>query len=90
MKDFYSRSEDILKPGFIESEFDNFADCTGLFYLGALAGLGRVLGKLDRILNGLITRRIYSRDRLNMVQNFVECETHRELLLRYLNLKRRK
>ncbi len=90
MSEFRTRSENITRAGFIEGEYEKFCSSNGLFYLGAVAGLGRITGKIDRMLNGIITRRIYSTRKLNMLQNFIECETHRELFLRYLNTRRRK
>jgi poly-gamma-glutamate synthesis protein (capsule biosynthesis protein) len=58
--------------------------------MGVFAGLGRVLRKVDRMTNGMITNRLYSLKKLNMMQNFIECEAHRELVLKYLNLRRRR
>jgi len=90
LKEFQERSENISKTGFIESEYEKYCISNGLFYLGAVAGLDRITRKIDRISNGIITRRIYSHDRLSMLQNFIECETHRELILKYLNIRRKK
>jgi hypothetical protein len=89
LNEFYERSENILIPGFIEKEYDKFCKDNGRFYLGAFAGLGRVLRKIDGMTGGLITNRIYSLKKMNMVQNFIECEAHRELVLRYLNMRRK-
>jgi poly-gamma-glutamate capsule biosynthesis protein CapA/YwtB (metallophosphatase superfamily) len=90
LSEFQERSQKITTPGFIESEYENYCFDNGLFYLGILAGFGRITRRIDRMLNGLITRKIYNLERLNILQNFVECETHRELLLKYLNLQRKK
>lgn len=90
LAEFQKRSENILKKGFIESEYEKYCISNGLFYLGALAGFGRITRKLDRMLNGSITRLIYSPEKMNMLQNFIECETHRELVLKYLNFRRKK
>jgi hypothetical protein len=87
---FYERSENILLPGFIEKEYDKFCNENGLYYLGAFAGLGRVSRKIDGLLNGIITKRIYSMKKMHMLQNFIECEAHRELVVRYLNMRRKK
>lgn len=87
---FNERSANIIQEGFTDSEYEKYCQTSGLFYLGAFAGLGRIAGKIDRISNGLITRIIYSRRRLNMLQNFIECETHRELVVRLLNIRRKK
>ena len=90
LNEFHRRSENITQAGFIDEEYEKYCVAHGLFYLGAFAGLGRITSKIDRMLNGIILRRIYSPDRLNMLQNFIECETHRELVLKYLSIRRKK
>jgi poly-gamma-glutamate capsule biosynthesis protein CapA/YwtB (metallophosphatase superfamily) len=90
LKAFDNRSQEISKPGFIESEYEKFCSKNGLYYLGAFAGLGRILRKADGIMKGILTRQIYSRKKLNMLQNFIECEAHRELFLNYLRTRRKK
>jgi poly-gamma-glutamate synthesis protein (capsule biosynthesis protein) len=90
LKAFYERSQKISLPGFIDSEYERFCMKNGLYYLGAFAGLGRIFRKVDGLLNGLITHQIYSMKKLNMLQNFIECEAHRELFLRYLRVRRKK
>jgi poly-gamma-glutamate synthesis protein (capsule biosynthesis protein) len=87
---FNERSRNILLPGFIEKEYEKFCKEKGLSYMGVFAGLGRVLRKVDRMTNGVITNRLYSLKKLNMMQNFIECEAHRELVIKYLNLRRRR
>jgi poly-gamma-glutamate synthesis protein (capsule biosynthesis protein) len=87
---FNERSRDILMPGFIEKKYEEFCKEKGLSYMGVFAGLGRVLRKVDRMTNGAITNRLYSLKKLNMMQNFIECEAHRELVLKYLNLRRKR
>ncbi len=90
LSEFHDRSEKIKTPGFIDKEYEKYCLENGLFYLSSIAGLGRIARKIDRMTNGIITGRIFSRSKLNMMQNFIECETHRELVLRYLNVKRKK
>jgi hypothetical protein len=90
LSEFNERSLKLTTPGFIESEYENYCMDNGLFYLGSLAGMGRIARRIDRMLKGMLTNRIYNLEKLNMLQNFIECETHRELLLRYLNLRRKK
>jgi poly-gamma-glutamate synthesis protein (capsule biosynthesis protein) len=78
-----------LVPGFIESEFEKFCIDNGTFYLATSAGFGRVVRKIDKVFKGMFTKRIYSIEKLSRLQNFIECEAHRELFLTYLNFKRR-
>jgi len=85
---FHERSRKITVPGFIETEYEKFCIANGLFYLGAFAGFGRILRRVDKLLHGIITRQIYSLKKMNMIQNFIECEAHRELFLKYLHTRR--
>ncbi len=87
---FYERSKQISFPGFIESEYDKFCLKNGPYYLSTLAGFGRILRKIDKLLNGKISKQFYSSKKFNLIQNHIECEAHRELLLRYLHLIRMK
>ncbi|MHC1733007.1 MAG: CapA family protein [Bacteroidales bacterium] len=86
LEDFYKRSEEILKPGFIEHQFDEYCFVNGQYYLATLAGLGKTIRRIDKVLNRPLTRLIYSEQKLNTIQNHFECETHREVMLRYLKL----
>ena len=89
LKDFYERSENISRTGFVESEYEKFCRSNGLFYMGAFAGFSRIPRRIDKALNGNLTKLIYSMKKLNMMENFIECEAHRELFLRYLAMKRK-
>ena len=90
LKDFNERSNNLSLPGFIETEYEKFCISRGLFYIGAIAGLGRIPRKLNELLHGIITRQIYSLKKLNSLQNMIECEAHRELILRYLRIIRKR
>jgi len=85
---FQERSGNLNKPGFVAAEYERFILTKGRYYLGTSAGLGRVLLKIDTMLNGVFTDRIFSSKKLNRLQNFIECEAHRELFLSYLDIKR--
>ncbi len=90
LKDFNERSGNLSQPGFIDTEYEKFCIRSGLFYMGAFAGMGRIPRKLNELLNGIITRQIYSLKKLNLVQNMIECEAHRELVIRYLRVIRKR
>ena len=67
--------------GFVEKKYSEFADQTVESYLRKLAGYGRWLSALDRkMLGGLLLRKKYSKKKLLAIQNYIECEAHRELL----------
>ena len=88
MAELNRRSQEITVPGFIKSEYDRYCSINGMFYLGALAGFGRIVRKINTLSGGLLTRLIFPLKKMNMVQNFIECEAHRELLINYLDQKR--
>lgn len=87
---FNQRSEQIKNPGFISSEFEKYCLEYGQYYLATMAGLGKNLRRADKVLNRPITRLIYSRKKLDIIRNHFECETHRELIIRYIRLLTRK
>lgn len=89
---FYKRSEEILVSGFIESEYKKFANSMLNFYLLRMLGnrniVIRVLNKLskNRVNNWLIGKK-FDNQRKRGLQNIIECEAHRELLLYALKNK---
>lgn len=78
---FHERSRAILQPGFLEQEYNNFAERYLKFYLATLNGRDNLLAKIIRKLCWNIMYKLwYPRQaRLNIL-NMVECEAHRELL----------
>lgn len=88
LSDFYRRSEEIKNPGFVERQFDKYCIEYGQYYLATLAGMGTTLRRIDKVLNRPFTRFLYSRTKLNIIQNHFECETHREMILRYIRILR--
>lgn len=90
---FNERSEAIQKPGFLEKQYIDFSKKYIGSYLLALHGhrslLFRVFNKLTRgIIGRLVVTYYYRRDCLLPIENFIECEAHRELLLSGLKQKR--
>jgi len=81
---FFIRSEDIGTNGFIEEQYDKYCLANGQYYLATMAGFGTTLRRTDKLLNRLFTRMIYSERKLHIIQNHLECETHRELIINYL------
>ncbi|WP_334103101.1 CapA family protein [Mesotoga prima] len=86
---FNKRSQEILMAGFVKKKYSEFADQSVESYLRKLAGYGRWLSAFDRkILGGLLLRKKYSKKKLLAIQNYIECEAHRELLLTGLRKER--
>lgn len=91
---FRTRSEEIKDPDFIQKKYAEFADTmidaylwrlsgkkTGYFY----AGLRKLFG--GRILRAYIDKKLNIK-RIVAIENIIECEAHRELLLQGLNNKK--
>lgn len=85
---FRLRSEQILKPGFVESEFARYCDENGQYYMAVFAGFGKIVRNIDKLFKGFFTRQLYSWKKASLIQNHVECESQRETVIGYLNNKR--
>mgnify|MGYP000179529431 CR=1 FL=1 len=85
---FIKRSEEILQKDFISQQYRKFAYENYFNYIRSLAGFGKWLSRLDRkLLNNRLVRHKYNKKQLLAVQNYVECESHRELFLQGLSSK---
>jgi hypothetical protein len=83
LNDFHKRSSEICQEWFVEQQYQKFASENIEGYLRKFSGLGKWASRIDRkLLNGLILRNIYSKSNLLAIQNFIECEAHRELVLK--------
>lgn len=87
LKGFYSRSREITEPGAVQSRYGEFAERMRQHYLLTIQGVRqRSFGNrlLNRLTGGRWLRwrlRRYEKECLLTLQNFMECEAHRELLL---------
>ena len=88
MGSFLKRSEQILIPGFIESEFERFCNENGQYYMAVFAGMGKIIRNVDKLANGVFTKLLYRGRKACNVQNHIECESQRETVIGYLNKKR--
>ena len=87
LQGFNERSRQILDEAFVQQEYDKFAAQMLNGYLEIFHGrniISRILNKLFR--HKRMTR-IYSTTDLTAIQNIVECEAHRELVLTGLKNK---
>ena len=81
---FYNRSQQILRTGFIQDNYQHFADTALNSYLRVCSGYwGRTLCAriLNKILKDSLFIRIYKQKDLLHIQNILECEAHRETFL---------
>ena len=86
LSDFYQRSDQIKNIGFVENEYSIFAKNMVNRYLLTCSGYGhnfilRLLNKICgyRLTDFLVNR--FKKKELIAIRNFVECESHRELLI---------
>ena len=90
LKGFYDRSREITEPGAVKSRYEAFAKQNRQHYLLTIKGVRqRSFGNrvLNRLTGGRWLRwrlRRYEKEGLLTLQNFVECEAHRELLIQML------
>lgn len=86
---FSKRSEEIKKHGFIEEKYREFAVKNIDNYLRKFLGFGKWTSRIDRILlKGMLVKMRSNQRHLLSVRNYVECEAHRELLLRGIEARR--
>lgn len=79
---FQKRSEEILVPGFVKRNYQDFARESLDRYLRQFAGWGRWISALDgKVLGGRLLRMKYKGRKLLSLINHVECEAHRESVL---------
>src|SRR5699024_2848521 len=79
---FYERSSKIVEEGFIEKEYQKFADKNIKNYIRKLAGYGKWKLRFDNhIFKGALSKNAYSKQEQLALRNYIECEAHRELLL---------
>ena len=88
MEAFALRNEEIKQDGFIDKKYTAFAETMLNQYLFAFSGIKRsfafkVINKLsDHRFSRWIVRRKYNKNQLLGLQNYIECEAHRELVLK--------
>ena len=91
LSDFKNRSNKILNENFIEKKYQEFSIENIQFYLRHFSGLGKWISRFDnRLLNGMILKKKYNKAKLLAIENFIKCESHRELVLMGLNNKGKK
>lgn len=84
---FQRRSKEILYEGFIEKQYQEFAQDNIQSYLGTFSGFGKWISRINRrLLKGMLINKIYNKQKLLAIQNFIECEAHRELIIEGLQV----
>lgn len=80
--EFENRSKEIIKEGFVKTQYNNFSQEKLYLYLRQLSGSGKWISRIDKILfKNYFLKRKYDARRLMAILNYIECEAHRELLI---------
>lgn len=89
VKDFLSRSENIKDPNFVKQEWAHFLSGNQkqiLLLSGVLGINNRILAAIDRIIfKGKLTDKLFSKQRSQLLLNYIRCESIRESLMTLLN-----
>lgn len=78
------RSIEIQQEGFIEKRYTEFAEQMHRGYLVGLHGNNLIFKVLNKICRYKLTGKLYSEKLLLKIRNIIECEAHRELILKGL------
>lgn len=92
LSDFKQRSNEIMNDGFVEEKYTQFSQEMLDKYLNAFSGKKGVFFRvLNRVSNNRLQKKYldshYSTEKLLSIQNYVECESHRELLIDAIKTK---
>jgi len=87
--EFKKRSEEIIQEGFIDNQYAKFAENNIEKYLRNFSGFGKWMSRIDRrIFKGKLLKKMNDEKKLLSMQNYIECEAHRELLLKGIKTRR--
>ena len=79
---FQKRSMAIMKSGFVEEKYKELAGDKIESYLREISGMGKWVSRFDRyLLKSKILKHMFKKKRLLVLQDYIECEAHRELIL---------
>lgn len=82
LNEFKKRSSEIKQENFLEKKYVEFAEENLFTYLRNFSGLGKWVSRIDRLVfNHFFLKRIYGKQKMLAIQNYIECEAHRELFL---------
>ena len=88
LNEFSQRSKEILEGKFIEEKYKDFAEVNINNYLRVFLGMNKWISRIDRyMLKNRLIRYKLKKNRLLALENFIQCEAHRELLLKGLQIK---
>lgn len=87
---FHERSAKIRDKDFIEKNYEEFAKENIDNYIRKFLDFGKWKSRIDRkILKGYLLNKKINKEYLLAVENYIECEAHRELLLKGIKIMRK-
>jgi len=82
MDNFNNRSEKIKDADFVKNKYEEYAEKKFHSYIRNIAGFRKWRSRLDRhVLDNSLADKKYTKYELLKIQNYIECEAHRELFL---------
>lgn len=88
MELFLNRSQELLHEGLIEQNYKEFAKSKINIYLKRFSGHGKLFLMLDsKLFKGRLMKKSYNKMKLLAMQNYIECEAHRELFIEGLKIE---
>ena len=87
LKNFWKRTNEIKKEGFIEEKYNELAMKNLNTYLNIMHGIKFHTKILNKLFNKKFFQKIYNKKDILKILNTIECESHRELFIRGLKLK---
>lgn len=89
LSDFYKRSNEIKKNNFIYDNYNKYSKEMLKNYLIGIHNSNFIFRLLLKITNKKILNIIYSEKKLAIIQNYLECEAHRELFINGIKVNRK-
>lgn len=86
LSEFEQRSKQIKDSNFIEEEYNKLAAEKSLNYITAFQGYNIIYRIINKISKYKFSEKLYTKITLLKIINFIECESHRELVIRSLNV----
>ena len=82
-------STKILDKKFVENKYEEFAKNNIDNYIRIFLSFGKWQSRIDRrLLRGFLFKKKVNKDYLLSIENFIECEAHRELLINGIKARR--
>lgn len=80
LKKLEEESKSILNKNFIEEEWKKFVKKQEALYLPLLYGKGRILNKVNRVLNNKLMEFLLSKKNKMVTMNLIRCDAHQEVV----------